>query len=479
MTKWVFAWSGEQPILSVYWNIFRHVARNQAIGCAADDVLVWSQGKYLETYFSEDSIKKLNEQGELLLVKSEREKLSSEIRKTVAHYWQAAGEARKRLQQENLSNEELAKLFRKIDQAMVDVFTYFASSRGEVMQVVETKLAELLRNKYGEDFRDIYLKITMPVLEDMRLAEKQAWFEVAKQSSVEKLRQHALKYPFQFFGIYSWEKVIELLESRLKQTNLEELKSEIEKEQNKHQNLKREQEKLFAEINSEEVESLARFIQEQAHLRFELKACWGGNDFYLLDFYKELAKRSMLPLTDLAYYSIPPDFFDFLEKGKQIDIKEVQKRKQHCLLHIHGGKMDVYSGEAALAKRKELLDSSLPSRDTKEIKGLTANTGKVMGVVKLVKVDNAEEVAKIVPEMKLDTILVTGMTNPTMVPLMKNLRGIVTDEGGMACHAAIMSRELNVPCIVGCRIATRVLSDGDYIELDADNGIVRKLKKGD
>lgn len=392
------------------------------------------------------------------------------------HYWQVASEVRDKLQKGNLSNQELANLFKKIDESIVDVFTYFASSRGEVMLTVENKLAELLLDKYGADFRDVYLKITMPVQEDMRLVEKQAWLEVARQPSLEKLHKHALKYPFQFFCIYSWEKAIELLEGRLKQTNLEHLQSEIEEQQIKLQNLKLEQEKLFSEINNAEVESLAKLIQEQAHLRFELKACWGGNDFYLLDFYKEVSKRAMLPLVDLTYYSIPADFFDFLEKGKQIDITEIQKRKQHCLLHIHGGKIDVYSGEAALAKRKELLDSSLPSKDTKEIKGLTANTGKVRGKVKLVKVDNAEDMAKIVPEIKPDTILVTGMTNPTMIPLMKNVRGIVTDEGGMACHAAIISRELNVPCIVGCRIATRVLSDGDYIELDADKGIVRKIK---
>ncbi|MDP3741994.1 MAG: PEP-utilizing enzyme, partial [Candidatus Micrarchaeota archaeon] len=355
------------------------------------------------------------------------------------------------------------------------VFTYFASSREETMFPVETKLADLLRAKYGEKFRDFYLKITRPVKEDLLLAEKYAWLEVARQPSLEKFRQHALKYPFQFFCIYSWEKAIEILSQRAKLTNVENLENEIKEQQAKLQSLVREQEKLFAEINNEEIESLARFIQEQALLRFELKACWGGNDFYLLDFYKEVSKRTMLPLVDLAYYCIPTDFFDFLEKGIEIKQTELKKRKQHCILHIYGGKMDVYSGEAALAKKREFLDSSLPSKETREIKGLIANMGKVSGHVKLLKVDNAEEILKLAADMQDGVILVTGMTNPTMVPLFKKVKGIVTDEGGMACHAAIISRELNVPCVVGCRIATRVLSDGDYIELDADNGIIRKL----
>ena len=52
---------------------------------------------------------------------------------------------------------------------------------------------------------------------------------------------------------------------------------------------------------------------------------------------------------------------------------------------------------------------------------------------------------------------------------------IVTDEGGIASHAAIVSRELRKPCIIGTKIATQVLKNGDMVEVDADNGIVRRL----
>ena len=54
--------------------------------------------------------------------------------------------------------------------------------------------------------------------------------------------------------------------------------------------------------------------------------------------------------------------------------------------------------------------------------------------------------------------------------------GIVTDEGGMLCHASIISREMNIPCIVGCKTATQILQDNEMIELNADEGIVKKLK---
>jgi len=73
-------------------------------------------------------------------------------------------------------------------------------------------------------------------------------------------------------------------------------------------------------------------------------------------------------------------------------------------------------------------------------------------------------------------VLVTSMTNPEMVLGMQKAAAIVTDEGGLLCHAAIISREMKKPCIIGTEIATDVLRDGDFIEVDAEKGVVRKIK---
>jgi len=77
--------------------------------------------------------------------------------------------------------------------------------------------------------------------------------------------------------------------------------------------------------------------------------------------------------------------------------------------------------------------------------------------------------------VKNGDILVTGMTTPNFVPAMKRAGAIVTNDGGITCHAAIVSRELGVPCIIGTRMATKILKDGDLVEVDAENGIVRKI----
>ncbi len=69
------------------------------------------------------------------------------------------------------------------------------------------------------------------------------------------------------------------------------------------------------------------------------------------------------------------------------------------------------------------------------------------------------------------------MTTPEYVPAMRKSMAIVTDEGGVTCHAAIVSRELGKPCIIGTGNGTKVLKDGDIVEVDANEGIITIIKK--
>jgi pyruvate,water dikinase len=68
------------------------------------------------------------------------------------------------------------------------------------------------------------------------------------------------------------------------------------------------------------------------------------------------------------------------------------------------------------------------------------------------------------------------MTTPIFLPAMKKASAIITDEGGITCHAAIVSRELKKPCIIGTKIATQILKNGDLVEVDAERGIIKKKK---
>jgi pyruvate,water dikinase len=100
------------------------------------------------------------------------------------------------------------------------------------------------------------------------------------------------------------------------------------------------------------------------------------------------------------------------------------------------------------------------------VRGLRASPGKAVGRVKLAR--EPDEAGS----LQVGDILVAPMTSPDWVPFMRRAAAIVTDSGGMTSHAAIVSRELGLPCIVGTRRATSVLKDGMVVTVDATAGVV-------
>jgi phosphohistidine swiveling domain-containing protein len=122
------------------------------------------------------------------------------------------------------------------------------------------------------------------------------------------------------------------------------------------------------------------------------------------------------------------------------------------------------------AQTVELFEQSLvASHNDNRILGTTAYPGKATGRVRVVR-----DFHGVI--LHPGDILVTGMTDPNYVPLMRQAGAIVTDAGGMLCHAAIVSRELGKPCVIGTKIATQVLKDGDLVEVDADNGVIKIIQ---
>ncbi len=100
------------------------------------------------------------------------------------------------------------------------------------------------------------------------------------------------------------------------------------------------------------------------------------------------------------------------------------------------------------------------------VRGLNASPGNASGPVIIVEDFNKLEM------VKEGDILVASMTNPDMVPAMRRAGAVVTDEGGRTCHAAIVSRELGIPCIVGCGDATKILENKQIVTVDSTRGVV-------
>ena len=134
------------------------------------------------------------------------------------------------------------------------------------------------------------------------------------------------------------------------------------------------------------------------------------------------------------------------------------------------GKIFTCSLESFLSENSYSIKENIETEKKNVLSGTSAYSGKARGIVK--KIFTKHDFSK----FNKDDILVSPMTIPDFVPAMKKAAAIVTDEGGITCHAAIIARELKKPCVIGTKIATQVLKDGDLVEVDADRGVVTILQ---
>jgi len=131
---------------------------------------------------------------------------------------------------------------------------------------------------------------------------------------------------------------------------------------------------------------------------------------------------------------------------------------------IEGGNIYIVQTRAVTTVEKEIKERKIEAKPL--LRGLGASSGIGVGFAKIIH--DLSELSKI----QKGDVLVTKMTNPDMVPVMMKSEAIVTDEGGLTCHAAIVSRELGIPCVVGTREATKILRDSLLITVDGKNGLV-------
>jgi len=147
---------------------------------------------------------------------------------------------------------------------------------------------------------------------------------------------------------------------------------------------------------------------------------------------------------------------------------DLQNRWQHSLIYQTGKKYKCLTGQKAeqfLKKNSAMVIKT----QTAAVTGQIAQTGKVKGIARLVF--GVQHINKV----KTGDILIAMATSPQLLPAMRRAAAFVTDVGGITSHAAIVSRELNKPCIVGTKHATQIFKDGDRLEVDAIAGVVKKI----
>jgi len=161
---------------------------------------------------------------------------------------------------------------------------------------------------------------------------------------------------------------------------------------------------------------------------------------------KEVLEIARLGLRDEKHYGSPQDT-EWAIEGKQ--------------------KYIVQSRPITTLQKPQEVPEEEEEKEVKELlRGLGAGPGRASGDVRVLISPDRDN------ELKRGDILVAEMTSPDWVPLMKKASAIVTDGGGMTCHAAIVSREMGLPCVVGTRLATKVLQNGVLVTVDGTHGVI-------
>lgn len=155
----------------------------------------------------------------------------------------------------------------------------------------------------------------------------------------------------------------------------------------------------------------------------------------------------------------------------KIPAAKILKTRYNNFVFIPGIYKKEISLEGFAQKNRHIVFSSPRVKlDQEIIKGQSARGGQVRGKIRIIfnKVQ--------IKNFKTGEILVAPMTTPNYILAIKKAKAIITDEGGLLCHAAIIARELKKPCIIGTKIASQILKDGDLVEVDADKGLVRIIR---
>lgn len=227
--------------------------------------------------------------------------------------------------------------------------------------------------------------------------------------------------------------------------------------------------------------ALADIMGHSSVMRFNLQTYMLCAMNYANNFIKALQKKYDLSNDEIAsyYYS---DILNLVSKGTLVE-KETIDERQKGYLHIYQDSgSEVFLGASAHTKIKDLLEFRLKEiTNTVEVKGSVASNpqGKDAGVIegRAFVLTTAFDIEAELAKFKKGDILVATQTHPHLVPYMMDSIAIVTDEGGITCHAAIVSRELRKPCIIGVKLGTKIFKTGDKLEVDLRSGRVRKIDK--
>ncbi len=430
--------------------------------------LIVMKGKEAFAYMSASKLKAIS--SEVFLNYWENPDTLNRVKKDLYLLIDRVNKAYDKLTYEYINNTPWGKLKKETEQLLNDAWS--VSARGMYSVMFDKDFLATLLNKIEvviENFDDIWIRATVPLFSSLEKKRQLYLLSLVRK----KLPWPSILERCQYFGSgYSGVPDLPTIDQLLKEEYANVLKLKKENVNASVQNLA--SQIWFNKLSAND-KKLTRYIQDLIETRDIRKDPIVKSLVIIQRFGERVAREAGFPIKDLWYCRMN----ELLAGSANLQAKnsEIKERENGFSILVHyDGRID---SEYEYDRVKKIVDQTylrqhgaeITGRE-KQLIGQTGSPGVARGRVVVINNFSAEK-----DKMKIGDVLVAGMTRPEFVPLMKRAVAVVTDEGGITCHAAIVSRELNIPCVIGTKTATRSLKDGDMVEVNADDGIVKILRE--
>jgi len=371
----------------------------------------------------------------------------------------------------SLSSQTLVKIFDIYVDTALNFTPFLALPPNYEMYIID-EINQSLVEKVGDSKSEEYLQKLMSLKEyPFQMLEQIDLANIALRIKLKTDINKALivhKRKYQWLSCYNFDEVefsLEDFKKRLEilqELSFSELSNKVNCMIEKLNSDKNEFQRVINKLGlSNGLINKIKLLREFVFLRTYRIEMNSQSNFYLKPLLREISERGNISVRQLAMM-LSDEIKTMLLEGKVPNSVNFKDREKYAVFWLHNAKYHyAFGSKAKKVISKQIVDVK-KGNQALFVKGTTASLGKIItGNVRLVNKHNMSE-------FKKGEILVTTMTSPELVPAMHKAAGIVTDEGGVTCHAAIVSREFNIPCIVGTGNATKVFKDGDFIEVNTE-----------
>lgn len=377
-----------------------------------------------------------------------------------------------------LNDKEFKNLYNKFCQSYIKEYALpmLADALGYYSEIrIQELLRKYLKSKKDEkSFTTFLTLLTTPTEESFLSKERTELLKIAsefvKGKAIKRaLKQHAAKW-FWIQNNYSRSLMLDekYFFDRIKEhTKTKDPLAELKKlKKSEKESIKQKEELVRAHQFGKEMNVMVQLLDRFTTWQDMRKKANLIAQHYLTILLKEVKRRKKIPV-ELLTFTTMDEMLDLLS-GKEID-KGILKKRQKVVGVVYYANKTVLCDDKQSQQLYKEVNKRYSQNGADELFGTVANVGKIQGKARIIM--GPKEFNK----LKKGDILVTSMTRPEFMPILKKAAAIVTDEGGLTCHAAIVSREFGIPCIVGTKVATKTLKDGEVIEVNANHGFLRKI----